>query len=103
MFVIVDPVEILVITPEQYEARAAYVEQLLNGPRIDVRIADDKIERIYEFADCAVVKYEWQSTPDGRTSATEEFNHRFTLINLPTPNPNGFKKGIIKQINYPQI
>ena len=64
---------------------------------------DDRIERIYEFADCAVVKYEWQSTPDGRTSATEEFNHRFTLINLPTPNPNGFKKGIIKQINYPQV
>ena len=64
---------------------------------------DDRIERIYEFADCAVVKYEWQSTPDGRTSATEEFNHRFTLINLPTPNPNGFKKGIIKEINYPQV
>ena len=64
---------------------------------------DDRIERIYEFADCAVVKYEWQSTPDGRTSATEEFNHRFTLINLPTPNPNGFKKGIIEQINYPQV
>ena len=64
---------------------------------------DERIERIYEFADCAVVKYEWQSTPDGRTSATEEFNHRFTLINLPTPNPNGFKKGIIKEINYPQV
>ena len=63
---------------------------------------DDRIERIYEFADGAVVKYEWQSAPDGRTSATGEFNHRFTLINLPTPNPNGFKKGIIKEINYPQ-
>ncbi len=64
---------------------------------------DDKIERIYEFADCAVVKYEWQSAPDGRTSAIGEYNHRFTLINLPTPNPNGFKKGIIKEINYPRL
>ena len=62
---------------------------------------DDKIERIYEFADGAVVKYEWQNTPDGRTSATGEFNHRFTLINLPSPNPQHFKKGIIKQIDYP--
>ena len=63
---------------------------------------DDKIERIYEFADGAVVKYEWQNTPDGRTSATGKFNHRFTLINLPSPNPHGFKKGIIKQIDYPR-
>ena len=63
----------------------------------------DKIERVYEFADGAVVKYEWQATPDGRTSASGDFNHRFTLITLPEPNPNGFKKGIIKQINYPQM
>lgn len=62
----------------------------------------DKIERIYEFADGAVVKYEWQSAPDGRTSAVERYNHQFSLINLPNPNPNKFKKGIIKVINYPQ-
>jgi hypothetical protein len=62
---------------------------------------DDRIERIYEFADGTVVKYEWQSALDGRTSATGEFNHRFTLINQPTPNPNKLKKGIIKVINYP--
>jgi hypothetical protein len=62
---------------------------------------EDKIERLYEFHDGAVVKYEWQSTPDGRTSATGEFNHRFTLIELPSPNPDGLKKGVIKQINYP--
>lgn len=60
-----------------------------------------RIERIYEFADGAVVKYEWQSTPDGRTSATGAFNHRFTLVTLPEPNPNKFKKGIIREINYP--
>ncbi len=62
---------------------------------------NDKIERIYEFADGAIVKYEWQNTPDGRTSASGDFNHRFTLTALPDPNPNSFKKGIIKVINYP--
>ena len=62
----------------------------------------DKIERLYEFADGTVVKYEWQGTPDGRTSAKGEFNHRFTLITLPNPNPNGFKKGVIRQIDYPR-
>jgi hypothetical protein len=62
----------------------------------------DKIERVYEFADGAIVKYEWQNTPDGRTSATGDFNHRFTLTALPKPNSNNFKKGIIKLINYPR-
>jgi hypothetical protein len=61
----------------------------------------DKIERVYEFADGAIVKYEWQNTPDGRTSPDGKFNHRFTLTTPPEPNPNGFKKGIIKVINYP--
>jgi hypothetical protein len=61
-----------------------------------------RIERVYEFADGAVVKYEWQSTPDGRTSAKGAFNHRFTLTTLPSPNPHGFKKGVIKVINYPK-
>ncbi|HMS39688.1 MAG TPA: hypothetical protein PKE69_05635 [Pyrinomonadaceae bacterium] len=62
----------------------------------------DKIERIYEFHDGAILKYEWQSAPDGRTSAEERYNHQFSLINLPVPNPNKFKKGIVKVINYPQ-
>ena len=62
---------------------------------------NDKIERVYEFADGAIVKYEWQNTPDGRTSASGAFNHRFTLTTLPDPNPHKFKKGIIKQIDYP--
>ena len=53
-----------------------------------------RIERVYEFADGAVVKYEWQ---DFQTS---EFNHRFTLVTPPSPNPNGFEEGIIKIINY---
>ncbi len=62
----------------------------------------DHIERVYEFEDRAVVRYEWQATPDGRTSETGEFNHRFTLATLPNPNPHNFKKGIIKVINYPK-
>lgn len=64
---------------------------------------DDKIERVYEFTDGAIVKYEWQSTLDGRTSATGEFNHRFTMITPPSSNPHHLKKGIIKQINYPSL
>lgn len=63
---------------------------------------DDVIERIYEFADGAVLKYEWQSSPSGRTSETERYNHKFSLINLPSPNPNNFKKGVVKVINYPE-
>ncbi len=63
----------------------------------------DKIERVYEFADGAVVKYEWQSTPDGRTSPDERFCHQWSLINPPASNPNKFKKGIIKVINYPRL
>lgn len=56
---------------------------------------DEKIERIYEFADGAVVRYEWQNAP-----AAEAFNHRWTLVELPSPNPRRLKKGIIKVVNY---
>ncbi len=63
----------------------------------------DKIERVYEFADGAIVKYEWQNSPDGRTSATERYNHQWSLTTLPAPNPQKFKKGIIKVINYPRL
>lgn len=54
----------------------------------------ERIERVYEFADGAVVKYEWQSFQPG------QFNHRFTLVTPPEPNPREFEKGIIKTINY---
>ena len=56
------------------------------------KYGDDEIERIYRFADGAVVRYEWQSSPDGRTSENRRFNHRFTLIELPESNPDKFKK-----------
>ena len=62
---------------------------------------DDHIVRVYEFEDGAVVNYEWQDTPDGRTSAAERFNHKFTLVKLPVPNPLKLKAGVISVINYP--
>lgn len=57
---------------------------------------DEKIERIYEFDDGAVLKYEWQHAP-----AAEAFNHKFTLIEPPAPNPQRFRTGVVKVINYP--
>ena len=62
---------------------------------------DDYLERVYEFDDGAVVSYEWQSSPDGRTSADGKYNHRFTLKELPSPNPGKLKTGVLKVINYP--
>ena len=56
---------------------------------------DDKIERIYEFDDGAIVRYEWQDAP-----GAEAFNHRFTLIKPPAPNPHRFQTGVVKVINY---
>lgn len=56
---------------------------------------DDKIERVYEFDDGAVVKYEWQSAP-----RAEAFNHKFTLVTPPAPNPQQFRAGVVKVINY---
>jgi hypothetical protein len=58
-----------------------------------------KIERIYEFEDGAVIKYEWQDAP--RSGSAGKFNHRFTLESPPKPNPNKLKKGVIRIINYP--
>lgn len=85
-----------------------YAEIIMNDDRekIDSETPtiyeDDYIERLYKFFDGAIVRYEWQNVPDGRTSPDGKFNHRFTLITLPTPNPNGFEIGIIKQIDYPK-
>jgi len=85
-----------------------YAEIIMNDERAKIVAetptfyTNDKIERIYEFADGARVKYEWQSTPDGRTSPDGKFNHRFTLLDPPNPNPRGFKEGVIRQIDYPK-
>jgi len=57
-----------------------------------------RIERLFEFTDGAVVKYEWQDYPD--ENSAEKYNHRFTLITPPKPNPNKLKAGVIKTIDY---
>lgn len=53
-----------------------------------------RIEREYEFEDGAVVKYEWQDISIG------EFNHRFTLVRAPQPNPHKYAAGVIRTIGY---
>ena len=57
-----------------------------------------RIERLFEFTDGAVVKYEWLDYPT--ENSTEKYNHRFTLITPPKPNPNKLKTGVIKTIDY---
>ncbi len=54
----------------------------------------DRIERVYEFEDGAVVKYEWQD------AALGGFNHRFTLVTPPKPNPKKLSAGVIHTIDY---
>lgn len=81
-----------------------YVDIILNDEREKIAketptvYETEKIERIYEFADGAVVKYEWQDYPD--ENSTEKYNHRFTLVTLPKPNPRKLKSGVIKTIDY---
>ncbi|MEO7673205.1 MAG: hypothetical protein ABIU09_03900 [Pyrinomonadaceae bacterium] len=53
-----------------------------------------RIERIYEFNDGAVVKYEWQD------QSLQQFNHRFTLVKPPSPNTAKLSAGVIKTIDY---
>ena len=60
--------------------------------------SESKIERIYEFEDVAIVKYEWQSENAGG----DDFNHRFTLENIPNLNPSSLEKGILKTVTYPK-
>jgi hypothetical protein len=60
---------------------------------------DDRIERVYELDDGAIVLYQWQSPVAARAGA-EAFNHRFTLTRPPTDNPAKLKNEIIKIINY---
>ena len=67
-----------------------------------IEYSPHRIERLYTFDDGAVVRYEWQDLPGGgRTAESERYNHRFMLIETPSPNPKGFEKGVIKVINYP--
>jgi hypothetical protein len=54
----------------------------------------DRIEREYEFEDGAVVKYEWHDSSLGT------FNHRFSLVQPPKPNPAKLSAGVIQTIDY---
>lgn len=56
----------------------------------------DRIERVYEIDDGAVVKYEWRS-PD----AGGDFNHRFTLIKPPAENHAGLQPSVLATIPHP--
>jgi phage baseplate assembly protein gpV len=58
---------------------------------------EDRIERVYVFKDGAVVKYEWQAFGPAMDGM---FNHRFSMIEPPNPNPNGFATGFIKVVEY---
>lgn len=58
----------------------------------------EKIERLYRFPDGAVVRYQWQSFP--AAGAKERYNHRFSLVTAPQPNPQKLKTGIIRSIDY---
>lgn len=60
------------------------------------------INRQYEIDDGAVVRYEWQDFPFAQTSEMEIFNHKFTLVTLPNPNPDNLKPGILRIIDFPR-
>ncbi len=64
------------------------------------KYSEARIERVYEFEDGAVVKYEWKDFPMVSDPEEKRFNHRFTLVTPPKPNPNKIQKGVIKVINY---
>jgi hypothetical protein len=63
-----------------------------------ISFSQSKIERVYEFEDGAMVKYEWQSADN--QDPKEPFNHRFTLIKVPTPNQGNLESGVIKVVSY---
>ena len=64
-----------------------------------IKFSETQIERVYEFEDGAVVKYEWQDYPPTGNDK-DKYNHRFTLVTPPEPNPGKLEKGVIKVINY---
>lgn len=60
----------------------------------------DQITRLYEFEDGAVIKYEWQDISLINPEDSESYNHKFTLVKLPSPNPHKLRKSVVKVINY---
>lgn len=64
------------------------------------KFTEDEIERMYEFEDGALVKYEWRK--GSRGSGGEGFNHRFSIVRPPKPNPDKVKVGVIREIGFPE-
>ncbi len=58
---------------------------------------ETRIERLYKFHDGAIMRYEWRSYP----TAAEGFNHRFSIVEPPTDNPDGIERGVVRVINHP--
>ena len=88
-----------VTTPEEYADIIIRDETSKIARETPTVYTPDKIERIYEFTDGAVLKYEWQSAP-GRDAA-DRYNHKFSLEKPPAQNPKNFQPGVVKVIDYP--
>ncbi len=56
-----------------------------------------RIERLYKFHDGAMMRYEWQDS----SIVGDRFNHRFSLVEPPSPNPNDLQRGVVRIIDHP--
>lgn len=82
------------VTAEEY-VRAIMLDETEKWVRETPTVYENaRIEREYEFADGAVIMYEWRDVSVG------DFNHRFTLVKAPNPNPKGLAEGLITIIDY---
>ena len=82
------------VTAEEY-VRAIMLDETAKWIRETPIVYENaRIEREYEFQDGAIIRYEWQDVSEG------DFNHRFTLVKAPNPNPNVLVEGLITTIDY---
>jgi tagatose-1,6-bisphosphate aldolase non-catalytic subunit AgaZ/GatZ len=82
------------VTAEEY-VRAIMLDETDKWVRETPTVYENaRIEREYEFQDGAIIRYEWRNVSEG------DFNHRFTLVTAPSPNPNGLVEGLITTIDY---
>ncbi|MEZ5426094.1 MAG: hypothetical protein R2747_07515 [Pyrinomonadaceae bacterium] len=90
--------------PNAEEYAQLIIEDNLNRIVFDETIThqENYIQINYKFDDGAVVCYEWQDFPFSQTPKTEIFNHKFTLVTPPSPNPENFQPGVIKIIDFPR-
>jgi hypothetical protein len=57
-----------------------------------------RIERLYKFHDGAIMRYEWQDS----SVVGDRFNHRFSLVEPPSPNPSNLERGVVHVIGHPK-